>query len=78
MSTSIDMNELSKSMNDVFHKDKSIDELANELYELANDQNNLSLKWLSTFKAIEALRLILSICHKTNVDLNKFIRISID
>ena len=73
----IDLNELTSSVDIEFYKEKSIDDITFELHKIADKQNNLSKKWLSRFDTIEALRLILSICYKSKIDLNKFIQISI-
>lgn len=73
----IDLNELTSSVNNEFYKEKSIDEITFELYKIIGKQNNFSQKWLSRFDAIEALRLILSICYKSKINLNDFIQISI-
>ena len=74
----IDLNELTNSVDTEFYKEKSIDDIAFELHKIVDKQNNLSKKWLSRFDAIEALRLILSICYKSKIDLNQFIKISIN
>ena len=73
----IDLNKLTSSINDEFYKEKSIDDLTFELHKIVDKQSNLSEKWLSRFDTVEALRLILSICHKSKIDLNQFIQISI-
>lgn len=73
----IDLNELTSSIDTEFYKEKSIDDITFELHKITDKQNNLSKKWLSRFDAIEAFRLILSICHKSKIDLNQFIQISI-
>lgn len=73
----IDLNELTSSINNEFYKEKSIDEITFELYKIIDKQNNLSKKWLSRFDVIEALRLILSICYKSKINLNDFMQISI-
>ena len=73
----IDLNKLTSSINDEFYKEKSIDDLTFELHKILDKQTNLSEKWLSRFNTVEALRLILSICHKSKIDLNQFIQISI-
>lgn len=73
----IDLNELTSSIDAKFFKEKSIDEITFELYKIIDKQNNLSKKWLSRFDTIEALRLILSICYKSKINLNNFIQISI-
>ena len=73
----IDLNKLTSSVNDEFYKEKSIDDLTFELHKILGKQINLSKKWLSRFDTVEALRLILSICHKSKIDLNQFIQISI-
>lgn len=75
--TQIDLNELTSSVNNEFYKEKSIDEITFELYKIICKQNNFSKKWLSRFDTIEALRLILSICYKSKINLNNFIQISI-
>ena len=74
----IDLNELTNSVDTEFYKEKSIDDIAFELHKIVDKQNNLSKKWLSRFDTIEALRLILSICYKSKIDLNQFIQISIN
>ena len=73
----IDLNELTSSIDTEFYKEKSIDDITSELHKIIDKQNNLSKKWLSRFDTIEALRLILSICYKSKIDLNQFIQISI-
>lgn len=73
----IDLNRITSSINDTFYKDKSIDELTCELYKILNKQNNLKIKWLSKLNTIEALKLMMSICYKSKIDLNKFIKVSI-
>ena len=73
----IDLNELTSSIDTEFYKEKSIDDITFELHKIVDKQNNLSKKWLSRFDTIEALRLILSICYKSKIDLNQFIQISI-
>ena len=73
----IDLNKLTSSINDEFYKEKSIDDLTFELHKILDKQINLSEKWLSRFNTVEALRLILSICYKSKIDLNQFIQISI-
>ena len=73
----IDLNELTSSVDTEFYKEKSIDDITFELHKIVDKQNNLSKKWLSRFDTIEALRLILSICYKSKIDLNQFIQISI-
>lgn len=73
----IDLNELTSSVDIEFYKEKSIDDITFELHKIVDKQNNLSKKWLSRFDTIEALRLILSICYKSKIDLNQFIQISI-
>ena len=74
----IDLNELASSIDAEFYKEKSIDELTLELHKIVDKENKLSKKWLSKFDTIEAFRLILSICHKSKINLNDFIQISID
>ena len=74
----IDLNELTSSIDTEFYKEKSIDDITFELHKIVDKQNNLSKKWLSRFDTIEALRLILSICYKSKIDLNQFIKISIN
>ena len=74
----IDLNELTNSVDTEFYKEKSIDDITFELHKIVDKQNNLSKKWLSRFDTIEALRLILSICYKSKIDLNQFIKISIN
>ena len=73
----IDLNELASSIDTEFYKEKSIDDITFELHKIIDKQNNLSKKWLSRFDTIESLRLILSICYKSKIDLNDFIQISI-
>ena len=73
----IDLNELTSSIDTEFYKEKSIDDITFELHKIIDKQNNLSKKWLSRFDTIEALRLILSICYKSKINLNQFIQISI-
>lgn len=73
----IDLNELTSSVDSKFYKEKSIDELTLELYKIVDKENKLSKKWLSRFNTIDAFKLILSICHKSKIDLNDFMRISI-
>ena len=73
----IDLNELTSYVDTEFYKEKSIDDITFELHKIIDKQNNLSKKWLSRFDTIEALRLILSICHKSKINLNQFIQISI-
>ena len=74
----IDLNELTSSIDTEFYKEKSIDDITFELHKIVDKQNNLNKKWLSRFDTIEALRLILSICYKSKINLNKFIQISIN
>ena len=74
----IDLNELTSSVDIEFYKEKSIDDITFELHKIVDKQNNLNKKWLSRFDTIEALRLILSICYKSKIDLNQFIQISIN
>lgn len=74
----IDLNELTSSVDTEFYKEKSIDDVTFELHKIIDKQNSLSKKWLSRFDTIEALRLILSICHKSKINLNQFIQISIN
>lgn len=74
----IDLNELTSSINTEFYKEKSIDDITFELHNIVDKQNNLNKKWLSRFDTIEALRLILSICYKSKINLNQFIQISIN
>ena len=74
----IDLNKLTSSINDEFYKEKSIDDITFELHKILDKQINLSEKWLSRFDTIEALRLILSICYKSKINLNQFIQISIN
>lgn len=76
-SAQIDLNELASSANNEFYKGKSIDEITNTLYRIVAKQDRLKEKWLSRFDTIEALRLVLSICYKSKIDLNDFIQISI-
>lgn len=73
----IDLNELTSSVDSEFYKEKSIDELTLELHKIVDKENKLSKKWLSRFDTIDTFKLILSICHKSKIDLNDFIRISI-
>lgn len=73
----IDLNELTSSINAKFFKEKSIDEITFELHKIVDKQNGFSRKWLSRFDTIEALKLILSICYKSKMNLNNFIQISI-
>ena len=73
----IDLNKLTSSINDEFYKEKSIDDLTFELHKIVDKQSNLSEKWLSRFDTVRALILVLSICHKSKIDLNQFIQISI-
>lgn len=73
----IDLNELTSSIDAKFFKEKSIDEITFELHKIVNKQNSFSRKWLSRFDTIEALKLILSICYKSKINLNNFIQISI-
>ena len=74
----IDLNELTSSVDIEFYKEKSIDDITFELHKIIDKQNNLSKKWLSRFDTVEALRLLLSICYKSKIDLNQFIKISIN
>ena len=74
----IDLNELTSSVDIEFYKEKSIDDVTFELHKIVDKQNNLNKKWLSRFDTIEALRLILSICYKSKINLNQFIQISIN
>lgn len=76
-SAQIDLNELASSANNEFYKGESIDEITNTLYRIVAKQDRLKEKWLSRFDTIEALRLVLSICYKSKIDLNDFIQISI-
>ena len=73
----IDLNELTSSVDNEFYKEKSIAEITFNLHKIVDKQNSFSKKWLSIFDTIEALKLILSICHKRKIDLNKFIQVSI-
>ena len=73
----IDLNELTSSVDSKFYKEKSIDELTLELYKIVYNESKLSKKWLSRFNTIDAFKLILSTCHKSKIDLNDFMRISI-
>ena len=73
----IDLNELTSSIDNEFYKEHSIDDITSELHNIVNKQNNLNEKWLSRFDTVKALRLLLSICHKSKLDLNQFIQISI-
>ena len=74
----IDLNELASSIDTEFYKEKSIDDVTFELHKIVDKENKLSKKWLSRFNTIEALKLVLSICYKSKIDLNDFIQISID
>ena len=73
----INLNELTSYIDTEFYKEKSIDDITFALHKIVDKQNNLSKKWLSRFDTIEALRLILSICYKSKINLNQFIQISI-
>lgn len=73
----INLNELTSYVDSEFYKEKSIDELTFELHKIVDKENKLSKKWLSRFDTIDAFKLILSICHKSKIDLNDFMRISI-
>ena len=73
----IDLGELTSSIDAKFFKEKSIDDITFELYKIVDKQNSFSRKWLSRFDTIEALKLILSICYKSKINLNNFIQISI-
>ena len=73
----IDLNELTSSIDSKFFNEKSIDEITFELYKIVDNQNSFSRKWQSRFDTIEALKLILSICYKSKINLNNFIQISI-
>ena len=73
----IDLNELTSSIDAKFFKEKSIDEITFELHKIVDKQNGFNRKWLSRFDTIEALKLILSICYKSKINLNNFIQISI-
>ena len=73
----IDLNELTSSIDAKFFKEKLIDEITFELYKIVDKQNSFSRKWLLRFDTIEALKLILSICYKSKINLNNFIQISI-
>lgn len=73
----IDLDELTSSIDAKFFKEKSIDDITFELYKIVDKQNSFSRKWLSRFDTIEALKLILSICYKSKINLNNFIQISI-
>lgn len=72
----IDLDELTSSIDAKFFKEKSIDDITFELYKIVDKQNSFSRKWLSRFDTIEALKLILSICYKSKINLNNFIQIS--
>ena len=74
----IDLNELISSVNNEFYKEKSIDDITFKLHKIVDKQNNFNKKWLSRFDTVEALRLLLSICYKSKIDLNQFIQISIN
>lgn len=76
MPKEIDLNEITSLVYNEFYKNDSIDELTIKLNDIVNSQNELLYKWLSKDKIIEALKLTLSICYKSNVDLNKYIKIS--
>lgn len=73
----IDLNALTSSIDAKFFKEKSIGEITFELYKIVDKQNSFSRKWISRFDTIEALKLILSICYKSKINLNNFIQISI-
>ena len=72
-----DLNELTSSIDAKFFKEKSIDEITFKLHKIVDKQNSFSRKWLSRFDTIEALKLILSICYKSKINLNNFMQISI-
>ena len=73
----INLNELTSYVDSEFYKEKSIDELTLELHKIVDKESKLSKKWLSRFDTIDAFKLILGICHKSKIDLNDFMRISI-
>lgn len=75
MNTQIDLNKITSSVYNEFYKNDSIDELTSRLNDIVNFQNDLRYKWLSKDKIVEALKLMLSICHKSNLDLNAYIKI---
>lgn len=75
MNTQIDLNNITSSVYNEFYEGDSIDELTSRLNDIVNSQNDLRYKWLSKDKTIEALKLMLSICYKSNLDLNAYIKI---
>ncbi len=75
MNTQIDLNKITSSVYNEFYKNDSVDELTSRLNDIVNFQNDLRYKWLSKDKTIEALKLMLSICYKSNLDLNAYIKI---
>ena len=75
MNTQIDLNKITSLVYNEFYKDDSIDELTIKLNDVVNSQNGLLYKWLSKDKTVEALKLMLSICYKSNLDLNAYIKI---
>lgn len=75
MNTQIDLNKITSLVYNEFYKDDSIDKLTIKLNDIVNSQNDLLYKWLSKDKTVEALKLMLSICYKSNVDLNTYIKI---
>lgn len=75
MNTQIDLNKITSSVYNEFYKNDSINELTSKLNDIVNSQNDLRYKWLSKDKIVEALKLMLSICHKSNLDLNAYIKI---
>ena len=75
MNTQIDLNKITSSVYNEFYKNDSINELTSKLNDIVNSQNDLRYKWLSKDEIVEALKLMLSICHKSNLDLNTYIKI---
>ena len=75
MNTQIDLNKITSSVYKKKKKNDSINELTSKLNDIVNSQNDLRYKWLSKDKIVEALKLMLSICHKSNLDLNTYIKI---
>lgn len=75
MNTQIDLNKITSSVYNEFYKNDSINELTSKLNDIVNSQNDLRYKWLTKDKTAEALKLMLSICHKSNLDLNTYIKI---
>lgn len=72
----IDINEIAKSVCDEYGDDY-LNNLTFKLKSIVDKQNRLSYQWLSNDVIIEALRLMLSICCKSNIDLNAYIKCSI-